>query len=39
MKICAKWNSQGDSNMAVLEIQLLTGYEPHLESLEKVRFK
>ena len=25
--------------MAVLEIQLLTGYEPHLESLEKVKFQ
>lgn len=35
IKSCMRWRHAGASNMAVLEIPLLTGLSPELESLEK----
>ncbi|XP_039255837.2 C3 and PZP-like alpha-2-macroglobulin domain-containing protein 8 [Styela clava] len=35
MKICGRWLNDGSSNMAVLEVPLLTGYVPDTESLNE----
>ena len=34
VRACMKWNYPGESNMAVLEVPMLTGYQPYLESIE-----
>ena len=33
VRSCMKWNFPGESNMAVLEVPLLIGYQPYLESI------
>lgn len=38
MEACMRWTYDGSSNMAVLEISLLTGLIPDTESLENVIF-
>ncbi|XP_078578004.1 C3 and PZP-like alpha-2-macroglobulin domain-containing protein 8 [Branchiostoma floridae x Branchiostoma japonicum] len=36
IEACARWLPPGASNMAVLEVSLLTGFEADIESLEKL---
>ncbi|XP_069042035.1 C3 and PZP-like alpha-2-macroglobulin domain-containing protein 8 isoform X2 [Lepisosteus oculatus] len=36
LEACARWLHSGSSNMAVLEVPLLSGFRPDVESLEKV---
>ncbi|XP_048833102.1 C3 and PZP-like alpha-2-macroglobulin domain-containing protein 8 isoform X1 [Brienomyrus brachyistius] len=36
LEVCARWLHSGSSNMAVLEVPLLSGFRANLESLEKL---
>ncbi|KAK2151551.1 hypothetical protein LSH36_359g00065 [Paralvinella palmiformis] len=36
LDICTKWLHPGSSNMAVLEVFIITGYTPDIDSLEKL---
>jgi hypothetical protein len=35
IKVCAKWKKSGHSNMALLEVPILSGHEVDYESLDK----
>ncbi|XP_047140669.1 alpha-1-macroglobulin isoform X3 [Hydra vulgaris] len=37
IKVCAYYTGVGDSNMAIIDIQMISGFEPNKESLDKAR--
>ncbi|XP_047140666.1 murinoglobulin-1 isoform X2 [Hydra vulgaris] len=37
IKVCAYYTGVGDSNMAIIDIQMVSGFEPNKESLDKAR--
>ena len=36
IKVCAYYTGDGDSNMAIIDVQMVSGFEPNRESLDKV---